>query len=275
MKFVTHFCTVLLVLSTGMNSMLVAQSMRMSVPDGADAVETPTALTPPYESDILAARPVRYLLGLGLGSYAFIHNGSFSPNCECEFSDQDGTRLMFAGAFRVRYPKLNIAYGVFVSYYDASAEFVYEVTRPTYVVGDHEIVDVDYRKRSDVKLQWLSITPEFSWYIPRSEFFLQLGVELGVPLEARYNHIENILTPDFYYYSGGTERVLLEEQDIPGGSALRIALAGSIGYDFYFTPMIGLTPRIGVTLPLTPVSSSDEGWTVLTGHALLLLNLRL
>jgi hypothetical protein len=119
------------------------------------------------------------------------------------------------------------------------------------------------------------VTPEFAWFLPRSEFLLQVGAELGFPLKARYDHRETILTPGILYYDGGTENVLLEEQDIPGGAGLRVALAGSVGYDFYFTPMIGLTPRIGATIPLTPVSSDDTGWTVVTGHALLMLTLRL
>mgnify|MGYP000300743584 CR=1 FL=1 len=229
----------------------------------------------PYESDILAARPIKYLLGLGFGAYGFLHRGSFSPSCDCEFSDEDGIRFMFAGEFRVRYPKLGIAYGVFVSYYDASATFTREEVRSSVVVGDNPDVDVQYRSTSDVTLQWLSLTPEFLWYLPRSEFFLSVGAEFGFPLETRYNHIENILTSGYTYYDGSTENVLLEEQDIPGGAGLRVALAGAIGYDFFITPMIGITPRLGLTLPLSSVASSDDGWTVPTAHALLMLNLRL
>ena len=235
----------------------------------------PGAGAVPYESDILTARPVKYLLGVGIGAYAFLHRGSFSPSCDCEFSDEDGISVMFAGEFRVRYPKLGFAYGIFISYYDASATFTREEVRRSVVVGDDPFVDVRYRSTSDVALQWLSVTPEFLWYVPRSELFLSIGGELGIPLEARYNHVENILTPGFTYYDGSTENLLLEEQDIPGGAGLRIALAGAIGYDFYFTPMLGITPRVGLTLPLTSVSTSDEGWSVLTAHALLMLNLRL
>lgn len=229
----------------------------------------------PYESDILSARPVRYLLGLGIGAYGFLHRGSFSPSCDCEFSEEDGIRFMFGGEFRVRYPKLGIAYGVFVSYYDASATFTREDVRRSLVVGDWDDVDVRYRSTSDVVLRWISVTPEFLWYLPRSEFFLSAGAEFGIPLEARYDHVENILTSDITYHDGSTENLLLAEQDIPGGAGLRIALAGAIGYDFYFTPMVGVTPRVGLTLPLTSVSSADEGWSVLTAHALLMLNLRL
>ena len=246
-------------------------SLRVAAAEGV----TRGAGAVPYESDILTARPVKYLLGVGIGAYAFLHRGSFSPSCDCEFSDEDGISVMFAGEFRVRYPKLGFAYGIFMSYYDASATFTREEVRRSVVVGDDPFVDVRYRSTSDVALQWLSFTPEFLWYVPRSELFLTVGGELGIPLEARYNHVENILTPGYTYYDGSTENVLLEEQDIPGGAGLRVALAGAIGYDFFVTPMIGITPRVGLALPLTTVSSEDDRWSVLTAHALLMLNLRL
>ena len=72
------------------------------------------AANTPYESDILAARPVHYMLGVGPGMMYNMHGGSFSPSCDCIFSDEDGSRFHFAAEFLVRYPKVGVAYGVLV-----------------------------------------------------------------------------------------------------------------------------------------------------------------
>ncbi|MGB5075018.1 MAG: hypothetical protein WBQ23_12855 [Bacteroidota bacterium] len=228
-----------------------------------------------YESDILSARPIRYWLGLGPGGYYFKHQGSFSPACNCEFRDQDGTRFAVAGEFRVEYPKMGFAWGIWVSYIDASAEFVRDSRRLSVVVGDNPDMEVDYHNASNVQLSWVSINPGVFWYLPRTQFFLRGGVEIGIPLDHRYDHIERILTDGVAYYDGETEHTLLAEQDIPGGDRLRFALTAGIGYDFYVTPSIAITPRLGAAIPLTTVSSTDDSWSVLTAYGFLMLNVRI
>ncbi|MCB2206407.1 hypothetical protein KQI65_16810 [bacterium] len=229
----------------------------------------------PYESDILSARPVRYVLGLGPGAMYYTHDGSFSPSCDCNFSDQSDTQFHFAGEFLVQYPKLGFAYGVLVTYYDVSAEFSREEVRPSIVVGDDPPIDVEYRNTSNVTLQWLSVTPEFLWYIPRSSAFLMAGLELGFPLDARYDHIEHILTPGITYYDGNTDNVLVEESDIPDGTRMRFAIALGLGYEIHLGPSVSITPHAGLNLPLTTVSSTDDSWRVTTAYGLLMLQLRL
>lgn len=233
------------------------------------------AAAPGYESDILSARPIRYWFGVGPGGYYFTHQGSFSPSCDCEFRDQDGGGFQFAGEFRVQYPKLGFAWGVLIGAYDASAEFARDERRGSIVVGGDPDLEVDYHRTSNVQLQWLSIDPGVFWYVPRTQLFLRGGVEIGIPLEYRYDHRERILTEGVEYYAGGTEHLLLPEQDIPGGDRLRFALTAGIGYDFFVTSMIAITPRVCAAIPLTSVSSSDGGWKVLTANGLLMLNLRL
>ncbi len=228
-----------------------------------------------YESDILSARPVRFIFGIGAGSYLYSHGGSFSPSCNCNFGDESGFRAMVLGEFRIQYPKLGFAYGVSVTHHDADATFTREEMRPSVIVGDPADIEVQYRNTSNVLLQWIAVTPEFFWFLPRSELFFQVGMEFGFPLEARYDHVESILSEGIVYYDGSTEHVLLEEQDIPGGSELRLALSGSVGYDFWLAPSLALTPRVGISVPLSSVSSEDDDWRVLTGYAILMLNLRI
>lgn len=239
---------------------------------------TTSSQAPPaaaYESDILSARPVRYWIGLGPGALYFEHQGTFSPNCDCAFGGEDGVRFTFAGEFRVEYPKLGFAWSVLLGHIDASAPFTVEETRPSVVVGEEPDLDVRYRRESEVQLQWLRFNPGVFWYFPRSAFHLRGGLDIGIPLEYRYDHRETILTDGVQYYDGTTNRVLLEEQDIPGGDRLRVALTGDIGYDILITPSIAISPRFGLSVPLGSVSSTDGDWKVLTAHGLLMLNLRL
>ena len=244
---------------------------------------TPTGSTPntaanaplPYESDILTARPVRVLLGIGPGAMYYSHGGEFSPSCDCRFGGVDDLIFHIGGELLIQYPKLGIAYGLHVSFYDVSSEFSREETRASVVVGDNPDVLVDYRNTSDVALRWLSFTPEFLWYLPRSGFFFHTGLEIGIMQEATYNHVEHILTDGVTYYDGETVNTLLEEQDIPGGDRLRLALAGGIGYEFVVAPYVSITPRLGVNIPLTSVSQDDDSWRVFTATGLIMLHLRL
>ena len=228
----------------------------------------------PYESDILSARPVRILLGIGPGAMRYSHGGSFSPSCDCVFSDGDGYRFHFAGELLVQYPKVGFAYGVMLSYYDVTTEFSREESRNSVVVGENDDVVVDYRNTSNVPLRWLSITPEVLWYLPRSGLFVQAGVEFGLPGKATYDHREIILTDGITYYNGEVENVLLEESDIPGGDGLRLALALGVGYEIQLGTYVSVTPRFGANLPLTPVSTADEEWHVTTMYTLVMLQLR-
>lgn len=259
-------------MNTIVAKLLVFLTVALSTLGSASAQTAPELSV--YESDILSARPVRYVLGLGAGSYFYSHGGSFSPSCDCKFSGESGFRAMVLGEFRILYPKLGIAYGVSIAHYDAGVTFTRDEVRPSVIVGDPSDIDVHYRNTSDVLLRWIAVTPEIFWYLPRSEMFLQAGMEFGIPLESRYNHVEKILSEGVTYYDGSTENVLLEEQALPGGSSLRLAISGSVGYDIWLAPSIALTPRIGVSLPLTSISSQDD-WNVFTGYAILMLNVRL
>lgn len=228
----------------------------------------------PYESDLLSARPIRNWLGIGLGGSAFWHNGTFSPNCNCTFGGESGGGPMFALDFSRDYPKLGFALRALVTYYDVSADFNYEETRRTVLVGDNEDIDVRYHKSSDVALRYITLTPSFAWYLPKTPLYIQAGLEVGFPLEYRYDHHERILTPDLAYFDGTTERTLLEESDIPGGDKLRLALAVGAGVDFQLSSGIMITPQAGFNLPLTKVSSVDS-WRVSTAYGLIFLKIRL
>jgi hypothetical protein len=228
----------------------------------------------PYESDILSARPIRTWLGLGVGSYGYWHQGSFSPNCDCDFGGESGWSPMFALDISRDYPKLGFAIRGLITYYDVSSLFMYEETRRSVLVGDDQDREIRYQKSSDVVLRYLTFTPSFAWYIPRSRVYVQAGLELGLPLKYRYNNVERILTEGVTYYDDLTEYVLLEESDIPGGKSIRLALALGAGVDVQISSAIMITPQIGFNLPLTDVSSTDT-WSVNTAYGLLFLKIRL
>lgn len=228
----------------------------------------------PYESDILSAKPVRTWLGLGPGWYGFWHNGTFSPNCDCDFGGEKGGAPMFALDITRDYPKLGFALRALLTYYDVSAEFAYEQTRRTVIVGDQPDLDVRYKKTSNVILRYIAFTPSFAWYIPQTSMYVQGGLELGLPLKYRYDNVERILTPDLVYNDGASQMTLLAESDIPGGKSLRLSAALGAGADVQLSSMIMLTPQVGVNLPLTTVSS-DDSWSVTTMYGLVFLKIRL
>lgn len=236
----------------------------------------PVAVAPaPYESDILTARPVRWHIGLALGAGAFNHLGSFSPACDCRFEKEDGVRFLYGLEGSVHFPKMGIGARLQIEHVKADADFVRAERRRAEVVGDDPPELLDFENTSKVQLSWLAITPAMTYTLPFTSFTLWGGLEVGVPLTARYDHIERVVTPGFVYYTGETTNTLLAESDIPDGRRLRLALAFGMAYDIPIIGDLSVMPRAGVTVPLTSVSSTDPTWKVMTGHLVLVLRWRL
>lgn len=220
-------------------------------------------------------QPFDFWIGLGPGAEFFQHQGSFSSACDCEFSDQQGMRVTFAAEFRMEFPKHGFGWSILGGYSDASADFVREETRSGTIVTGEPSPELDFRKTAHVQLRWMRINPGVFWFVPSTRLFIRGGVDIGLPIEYRYDQIEQMLSEGYTYLDGSRIRTLLAEQDIPGGDKLRFALTAGIGYDFFLTPSIAITPRLGASIPLTAVSSTDESWSVLTAYGLLMINLRL
>jgi hypothetical protein len=229
----------------------------------------------PYESDIIAARPVRHLLGLLLGGYAFQHQGTFSPNCSCSYGDEAGMRGLIGLDYGLHYPKLGFALHLGVQFHDYGADFSYGETRMTRIAGTVPDTLIDYRKYSHVRVRMLRISPGIEWYPGKSGVFLLAGVDVGYTLAARYDNIERIESGGWYEYpGGGPETAYLAETDIPGADRLHVGAMLGAGIDIRLSDRFILTPRVAVTLPLTPVSSEDPAWKILSEQAALILYYR-
>lgn len=235
----------------------------------------PPAEAAPYESDILSARPVRYLVGIAPVVMPFQHLGDFSPSCDCLFSGGRDVKAAFALEFSIRYPKLGFAIKNMVAYQNLSAEFSRRSTRKSVVVGDNPDIDVAYENSSAVNLRYLAVSSSFAWYIPYTQLFLSAGLEVGFPLKKTYDHIERILTPGVSYYNGATVTTLLPEEEIPGADRLRIGIALGAGADIPLSTVFTITPQFGATYPLTTVTSADKDWRVLTEYGMLFFKVRL
>jgi hypothetical protein len=234
-----------------------------------------SAPSEPYESDILSARPIRTLLGIVVGGYAWQHLGSFSPNCDCSFSGERGTSPMFGAELSVYYPKIGLAFKLLGTYHDFSAVFTQTGRGWRTVTGDHDSVLIDYERTSDVKLRYLRLAPAVAWYIPYTSAYLQAGVDVGISLKSRYNNVERLLTPGYVYYDSTRVNTLLYDQDIQGTPSLRFDLSVGAGVDIYLSDRFYLTPQVGVTLPLAPVSSRQGKWRITAEYAALIVKIRL
>lgn len=240
----------------------------------------PPLQTPPYESDILSARPVRYFVGLGLGALFFQHNGEFIPDpevCNCTFGDLDDVKFHYAGELSIQYPKLGFALKLLIQYQDFSGVFQYQTRLSSVLGGDNQDVSIDFEKTSNVELSYLSVAPGFAYYFPRSDGFVLGGIDFSFPIENQYDNLERILTPGFAYDSLGTQfdHTFLEKSEIPEVAGVRIGLMFALGYDFKLTNRFYLTPQVGATLPLTPISDRHESWKVTSEYGLLIIKYRL
>lgn len=229
----------------------------------------------PYESDILAARPIRTYIGLALGVFAFQHQGSFSPSCDCEYGGERGTRVLAGPEFSVHYPKAGIALKGMILYRDVSATFMQRFSRrPSIVVGPDPDVLLDYERWSNVKLAYIDIMPSVAWYPIRFPVFLAGGIDLAIPVSSAYDNNERIISEGYAYVDGTRQTVLFRESDIEGGGSPRLDIHVSTGIDLYLSDHVYLTPQAGLILPLGAVSSKDPDWKVFTEYAVLVLKYR-
>lgn len=254
-------------LAAGMSASLQAQDSYL--------MQQVPAFSAPYESDILNPRPVRYFIGLGLGAYAFQHLGDFSPSCDCLFSGEKGTRFYIALQFSIQYPRLGFALRSTASYYDGSAVFTQQVRRESIIVGEPTPVFLDYEKLSNVQLRYISFEQSAAYFIPMTQWFFFGGVSVGFHLDADYDHVEKILTSGYTYHDGVNTSTLLAKSEIPGGKNLRIALGLGTGFDFVLSSKFTLTPEIGFNFPLTPISTQDTDWRLMTEYGVLFIKYRL
>jgi hypothetical protein len=244
-------------------------------PHGSAIFEERGSAAVPYESDILTARPVRWHIGLALGAMTFTHLGSYSPACDCLFEKEDGIRFLYGLEGSVYFPKMGIGARLQLEYVKADADFTRAEQRLAEVVGDDPPELLDFENTSKVQLSWLSITPAMTYTLPFTDVTFWGGLEIGIPLTARYDHVERVLTPGYRYYDGETTNTLLAETDIPDGTRLRLAFAAGMAVDIPIVGDLSLMPRAGIALPLTTVSSTDPTWKVLTGHIVFVLRWRL
>ncbi len=229
----------------------------------------------PYESDILSARPVWYLVSAGFGAQAFRHQGSFSPSCECEFTGARGVMFWYGGEFSVKFPKLHLAVKAQLTYVDFSSSFERTGTRSSVVVGDDPDADVEYRNSSEVQLSYISFTPIVASFIGGSQLYSQVGLDIRIPVTTRYDHVEEILTAGWTYYDGSSRYTLLEEQDIPGSDQPGFGVYGGVGYEFILSPRVIIAPELSAVLPLTAVSSEHPTWKVDTQRFSVFLKVRI
>jgi hypothetical protein len=244
------------------------------------AMSTEPLYSPPYESDILSARPIRYFIGAGIGAMAFQHNGTFSPDplrCDCIFSDKQETKFHYAAEFSIHYPKLRFGLKFLFQYLEFSGNFSYLLNRSALIGLEDGSIDAEFEKSSNVELAYLSFTPSFAWYIPRSTVFLHGGLELAFPMKKEYDNLEKIITPGYSYDSLGTqfEHTFLEKSEIPDVASVRYGLHLGIGVDIKLSNRFYATPQVGATIPLNPISAKHEDWRVTSEFGLLILKYRL
>ena len=243
----------------------------------AGVLRAQTASVPaePYESDVMIARPVRYFIAPVLGGYMYRHIGSFTPNCDCSFRDAEGVRFIPGLAAVIQYPKLGFALSVTVMYHDYSATFSFEEPRVSTFIGNVPDSLVQYKKTSVVSHRSIRLVPAIQWYFPYTAVFLHAGLDIGIPLRARYDNTEQILTPGTVYKNGSDRVVLLSETNIPGGRAVQFGLSLGVGGDVRLSNRFVLTPRFTAGLPISALSSADPSWKVLTLQGDMMLKVRL
>lgn len=146
-----------------------------------------------------------------------------------------------------------------LGFHSASVLFNDDRTLPAQAGG----VDTTLAGEFDASVYYVEISPmvKFTNLIPIDNLYLLGGIELGIPITAKYD-----LTNQISMIESGISNVqTLESKDVDiEDKSMRLAIALGAGYNFDIGSGVELSPEVSFRLPLTKVSSNDnfDSWSM-------------
>ncbi len=124
-------------------------------------------------------------------------------------------------------------------------------------------VDTTLAGEFDASVYYVEISPmvKFTNLLPVDDLYLLGGLELGIPISAKYDLNNQIAMTENDI--NNVQTLNTKDEDIEGKS-LRMAIALGAGYNFEIGDGVELSPEVSFRLPLTKVSSNDnfDSWSM-------------
>jgi hypothetical protein len=233
------------------------------------------AQTNVLDSDPLVARElvVYDMLGVYIGPSFNQQGGTFTTNCDCNFTGGAGAGIS-GGVMFERLTRSRLTWGVIASVTDRGmmARFLetegVEQTSPT--LGARYVVPVQFRNEGTVGITSMDILP-YAKYIVLSSIFGRVGLQASYIFQSSMKHTKELLTETVQLPNGETARVALQEggatmvtlQDgaLPKLNTFQVAVAIAGGAELKVSKKVVLSPVVQYLYPLTSVSGAGSAFS--------------
>jgi hypothetical protein len=227
------------------------------------------------DDDVLRPVPAHWFVGPYLGAGYNLSMGRPVTQCKCDYPGGDGGGGLFGIAFD--FPlRSDFSISAELGFQNLNTSYS-KLEQRLYVTGpdnDLQYQMVTFLKEADVSLNLIELALLCKWHMGRRHFYVFGGPLAGL---VTYDHLletETAQTAGWHYPGSGSNRQVFFDdglKKIYSAPLLRIALLVGTGYDIPLSARWFLSPEIGLSLPILPVTGSVPGWRIVDCHFLLAL----
>ena len=238
----------------------------------ADAV----AQTNVLESDPIRARKliVYDMWGAYVGPSFNSQGGTFTTDCDCEFTGGASTGIAIGGMFE-KLTRSGLQWGVMAGYENRSIEGRFReiegVVQRAPSNGQAYTVPIEFLNVGSLSLHYLTATP-YVKYTVFNALFARAGAGLSYIFSNNLTHTKSLVSDSVTFPNGERAsvsipgepdgEVVLQDGPIPEVNALQISLTAAVGAELRLSKRMFLSPVLQYSYPFTVISGGGEGYSV-------------
>ncbi len=244
----------------------------LSVITGIDAVGQTNVL----ESDPIRARKliVYDMWGAYVGPSFNSQGGTFTSDCDCEFTGGASTGIALGGMFE-KLTRSGLRWGVMLGYENRSIEGRFReiegVVQRAPSTGQAYTVPIEFLNVGSLSLHYLTATP----YVKVTfldALFARAGAGLSYIVSNNLTHTKELVSDSVTFPNGErasvvipgapSGEVVLQDGAVPNINALQIALSAALGAELRLSKTFFLSPVLQYSYPFTSVAGGGEDYSV-------------
>jgi hypothetical protein len=228
------------------------------------------------DSDPLMARKrLVYSMFGAYGGLSFNNQaGTFTTNCNCEFTGGAGTSLV-GGLIFERLTRSTLTWGATLGVdsrsMTASFQEIEGVVQRSPSTSREYTVPVTFKNTAENSIRMVTFVP-YVKYLVTDWLFVRGGPSISYIYSSNITHTKELMSETVTFPTGevanvslpgvdGTS-VVLQDGPIPGINALQFGIAAAAGIEFKVGRRLKLAPLVQYTFPFTTIASGGEGYSI-------------
>ena len=235
-----------------------------------------SAQTNVLDSDPLRARKlvVHDMVGAYMGPTFNSQGGTFSSDCDCEFTG--GAGVGFAGGFMFeKLTRSGLQWGVMLGYENRSIDGRFReiegVVQQAPSTGQSYTVPIEFLNEGSLSLHFLTATPYLKYTFFKA-LYVRGGASMSYIFTNNLTHTKTLVSDSVIFPNGETASVsipgapsgsvVLQDGPVPDLNSLQLALNVGVGAEIRLGKKLFLSPVLQYVFPFTTISSTGQGVSV-------------